>query len=429
MSFLSRAANWFARLGFPLLANLLRRCAGAPPADDPAAFHRRVDQALAAGDSAQAERLCMERLAAQGEDRAARLRLGHLLLADGRVMPALAHFRALDALDGRHAGTTEALTGQHLDIARSQRGEPFYMWLSGVRVETAYWTVMRDGFVYNDDIHGKNLYTSPFVQGRVSADGANIIATLPQPYREIDEECILVGGDENYNHWVSRNLLKLSTLDNAGLLYSYPWLVNSDLRGYQSEFIGLLGQSHDRLIKVDRQQVIKCRRVLVPALHISTRATTPAVEWLRSRLAHLLVMPAQAKRRLFVSRRDTARRSLLNEDEIFAALEPLGFERVLPGEMSATQQVTTFSGACCIVAAHGAALTNMIFAPPGATVFELTSSAIEHMNVFRKLARSTQQRIITITSVDYPVPAGEVTMHTDYRIDAQAVREAVTGVL
>ena len=71
----------------------------------------------------------------------------------------------------------------------------------------------------------------------------------------------------------------------------------------------------------------------------------------------------------------------------------------------------------------------MIFAPPGATVFELTSSAIEHMNVFRKLARSTQQRIITITSEDYPVPAGEVTMHTDYRMDAQAVRKAVAEVL
>ena len=50
-------------------------------------------------------------------------------------------------------------------------------------------------------------------------------------------------------------------------------------------------------------------------------------------------------------------------------------------------------------------------------------------NLFRKLARSTQHRVITIVSEDYALPAGEVNMHTDYRIDVQAVRAAVAGVL
>lgn len=428
MSFFARAANWFARLGLPLLAAVLRRCAGAPPADDPVAFHRLVDQALAADDGAQAERLCNARLAEFGEDRAARLRLGHLMLGDGRIAPALKQFQALDVIDGRRDVVTEALTKRHLDIARTQRGEPFYLWLSGVRVETAYWTIVRDGCVYNDDVHAKNLYTSPFVQGRVSADGATVIATLPRPYREIDEECILVGGDENYSHWLFRNMVKLSTLDRAGLLYAYPWLVNNDLKNYQIEYMRLLGQQAERLIKVERQAVITCRRVLVPALHVSTRAMNQGVQWIRQRFAHLLIAPERATRRLFISRRGTRRRPL-NEDEVFDALAPLGFECVTPGQMSVAEQVTAFSSARIIVAAHGAALTNMMFAPPGATVVELTSSATEHMNLFRKLARSTGHRMITVVSDDYPVAAGEVSFHTDYRIDVEAARAAVVGIL
>ena len=381
---------------------------------------------------------CAGRAAAEyavGADRDARLRLGYLLLGEGRIEDALVQFRAVDVSDGGGEATTEAFTSERLDIERARRGEPHSRWFDDVRIETAYWSVMRDGCVYNDDVHAKNLLTSPFVQGRASADGKIVIATLPPPAREIEQECVLVGGDQNYSHWLFRNMLKLSTLDRAGLLYTYPWLINSDLQKYQVEYLELLGQPPDRLIKVERNQVVACRRVLVPALHISERAVTLGVQWIRERFAHLLAEPGRAARRLFISRRDSERRSLFNEDEVFAALEPLGFERVLAGHMSVVEQIAAFSGARCIVAPHGAALTNMIFAPPGAAIVELTSSAIEHMNLFRKLARSTQQQIDTIVSDDYPADSGHAAangapaMHADYRVDVRQVRETVLRIL
>ena len=353
-------------------------------------------------------------------DRAARADRAHALLDQGNVAAALAEFSALDAADGI-TGTTEIFEQRRLDIERAQRGEPHFRWLEDVRIDTAYWTVMREGGVYNDDVHAKNLATSPFVRGRVSHDGSRIVATLPPPSQAVNEECVLVGGDDNYSHWLFRNILKLSTLDRAGLLYSFPWLVNADLKGYQSEYISLLGQSSGQLIKVERNAVIECRRLLVPALHISTRAISEGVQWIRGRLAHLLADRQRATRRLFVSRRDSARRSVVNEDDIFAELAPLAFERIVPGEMSVVDQIKSFSEARCIVAAHGAALTNMIFAPPGAAIVEITSSAIEHMNLFRKIARSTEQPIATIVSNDYPGASGRIDVNTDYRADARAV--------
>jgi capsular polysaccharide biosynthesis protein len=213
------------------------------------------------------------------------------------------------------------------------------------------------------------------------------------------------------------------------LLYSYPWLVNSDLRSYQNEFIQLLGQRPEQLVKVGRHAVASCKRLLVPALHTSDQAIGRGVQWMRERFAHLLAAPAQATHRLLVSRRDVTRRSLLNEDELFEALAPLGFVRIVPGELSVVQQIAAFSSARIIVAAHGAALTNMLFAPRETAIVELTSTAIEHMSLFRKLARTTQQPIVTITSDDYPLVAGEIEINTPFRIDTRRVVRAVEDLI
>jgi len=367
--------------------------------------------------------------AAHGEDGSSLSRLGAAALAEGRIDEAVRCYRQLDAAEGRPGDITQAYTPQHLDRARALRGEPYFRWLEDVAVETAYWTIMKDGVVYNDDVHAKNLRSSPFVRGRVSTDGATVIATLPPPSMELAQACILVGGDDNYSHWLFRNMLKLSTLDRAGMLFDYPWLVNSDLLPHQTEYVTLLGQRTERLIKVERSVVITCKRLLVPALLTSIYTIAEGVRWIRERFARLLAAPAQASRRIFVSRRDVARRKLLNEDEIFAALAPLGFERVVPGELGVAEQIATFSAARVIVAAHGAALTNMVFAPPSAAIVELSSTAIEHMDLFRKLARSTQQRIVTLMSADYDVPAHDVGVNTDYRVDPREVRRAVEQIL
>ena len=379
------------RAGFAGAAGLCWRLASARERDA-AHFHAAADRLIGAGALYPAERLCRARLRAQPDDRDARERLAFLLLDSSRGEEAAACFAELDRADGLTAATTAAYIKRHLDIAHARAGESYCRWMENVRVETACWSIMRDGHVYNDDVHAKNLAKSPWVRGRVSAGGGTVVAALPAPVAMVEEECIFVGGDDNYSHWLFRNMLKLSTLDYAGLLHRYPWLVNDDLRGYQLEYLQLLG--HDAAFT---------RRV---AAHAAPTAT----------------------RRLFLSRRDNGRRRVLNEDELYDAVAPLGFERIVPGEMTAAQQIAEFSSARVILAAHGAGLTNMIFTPPGAAIVELTSTAIEHMNLFRKLALSTGHHVVTVRSADY-AGATAVDVNTDYRVEVAAVRSAVDEAL
>ena len=70
---------------------------------------------------------------------------------------------------------------------------------------------------------------------------------------------------------------------------------------------------------------------------------------------------AGSQQKVFISRRDAQQRYLLNEDEVFATLEPLGYVNVRAGETSFREQVSIFKGAEEIVAVYGASLTNIVF--------------------------------------------------------------------
>jgi capsular polysaccharide biosynthesis protein len=108
--------------------------------------------------------------------------------------------------------------------------------------------------------------------------------------------------------------------------------------------------------------------------------------------------PELARDLLFVSRRDSNLRVMHNEAELEAALRPLGFTTFVAGEAPVTEQIRAFSRARVIVGAHGAGLTNLIFAPPGAFVLEIATPGSIGMEEFRFIAGAMGQRIVTLVA-------------------------------
>jgi Glycosyltransferase 61 len=74
--------------------------------------------------------------------------------------------------------------------------------------------------------------------------------------------------------------------------------------------------------------------------------------------------------RLYVARGDSGHRQIVNDSDVRALMEEFGFTIVTPGTLSFEQQVSMFSRARVIVGTHGAGMTNIIWAPPGARVLE-----------------------------------------------------------
>lgn len=100
-------------------------------------------------------------------------------------------------------------------------------------------------------------------------------------------------------------------------------------------------------------------------------------------------------RRIYLSRRDASRRRMLNEAELTARLKRVGFEIWHLDGMTVAEQQDLLATARVVVAEHGAALTNIVWCPEGATVVDIHPS-FPAMPCFKILAEQRGLRYVPI---------------------------------
>lgn len=88
---------------------------------------------------------------------------------------------------------------------------------------------------------------------------------------------------------------------------------------------------------------------------------------------------------IYISRRDTSNRKILNEDIIEEMFKGRGYKILTLENLSLSEQINYFAHAKKIVGPHGAGLTNICFAEPGARLLEICLP--NHLNwCYRRLA-------------------------------------------
>jgi capsular polysaccharide biosynthesis protein len=127
---------------------------------------------------------------------------------------------------------------------------------------------------------------------------------------------------------------------------------------------------------------------------------------------------------IFVRRGAVARRRLLNEDAVAERLACRGFTGIDPGALSFAEQVEAFRTARCVVGAHGAALTNIMFASDGGALVELLAGFEQPF--FKSLAAEKKWRRVVVRDVATPADASH---HTDFTIDIDALDRALDEAL
>lgn len=375
------------------------------------------------GDVQEGRRICAQILARNPNDAATLGIMATLSLLAGDVADAEFWLATLPEQPGR----PRLLQNTLFDIEQVKRKQPYVARVNDVLVETAFWSVIAADKVYNVEVHGRALEKSPFVKGRAAPDGSAFIMALPPPVMTVSQPCVHLGGDENYCHWITRNLFKLALLEGHPAK-NLPLLINADLKPYQADFLDLLGITPSQLVKVPRGEVIECAELYVPTLLRSHWRMRIGIDWLRSKVAHL-TLGRVPDRLLFVSREDTSARSLVNEADVLARLRSLGFESIVPGRMSLLEQIRTFACARVIVAPHGAALANLTFAPLDAAVVEIVSGYKVPMTGFREMAACMGQSFERVVSEDYVLSRPETYLaNTDFTVDPETVVSAVYRV-
>jgi capsular polysaccharide biosynthesis protein len=177
----------------------------------------------------------------------------------------------------------------------------------------------------------------------------------------------------NYHHWTVDLLPRAGLAVRAGFsLQEFDHILVKD-RGlpYQLEGLRKLGIDENKITRVTDAIHFQTDSLVVPAVrHDNTRVNPSDLRFTRRLFLPEEPSPTNAKRRLYVSRRDASFRRVLNEPELMPILHKHGFEEVTMSKLSVAEQANLFSEAAVLVGPNGSALANLAFANPACHVIE-----------------------------------------------------------
>ncbi|GAA4820444.1 hypothetical protein GCM10025786_29950 [Nocardioides caeni] len=200
------------------------------------------------------------------------------------------------------------------------------------------------------------------------------LASKLPPVVEVDGPVVALstrGGNRNYYHFLMDVLPRWGVFTETVPGVEPDAIVVSASTRYEKELLALTGLDRHRIIEVVPQATVRSPQLYVPCLQ-NPREMAPrwTVQWLRAQLP-----PQQLEgrpKRLYVTRlggRNTRR--LVQEEQVWAALEERGFVRIDPGTLTVQEQIDHFAAAEVVVGLHGGALANLLFCSPGARVLEI----------------------------------------------------------
>jgi Glycosyltransferase 61 len=262
--------------------------------------------------------------------------------------------------------TVPGYTGKIMTVS----GPPKNNLLTKVFLETFRFTPFGNRIIYHDRVSSRRIENHPLVCG-VYQD--KLLVMVPKIEGVIINPCVLLGGDTNYFKWMLSILPRLKKFFSESGLQKYPLVVNSHLTSFQKESLEMLGISDDQLLPLKTKCFFACN-----ILHILPKVLLKDSLYVRERLMPKLSIPP--KKRIFLYRGKSCRRVLINEDEVYEKLQPLGFKKIEAGKLSIKEQIAEFSSAKVIVGTHDAGFANLIFTNPGTQVLELTHKKNEMPN-------------------------------------------------
>ena len=266
-----------------------------------------------------------------------------------------------------------------------------------------------------------------------------LIRPFVNSHLEIEKGALLSGrNDANWYHWIIEYLPRLHAYEK--LPTDIPLVVSAGMPRNFMRPLELL--TNRKVISVDRERTATFDELWVAppvvqvldSSHVKFKSglvvNSDCLRGLRSQLTDKIQPVGPSK--IFL-KRNSEHRGLINQDEVQAAFERLGFTAVEVSSLTFDEQVSVFSAADVIVGAGGAVMANYLFAKPKAKIIALASQAsagfylpaviadvagAEFSYFFGKTAKN-------VRSFDSRL----AWMHSDFVINASAATRAVQSLI
>lgn len=256
------------------------------------------------------------------------------------------------------------------------------------------------------------------------------VLRLPRELPTVSGPALLLGGIAAYYHQTVEYLGTLAIAEELGVPADVPLLVNHDLAPFQLEQLAMLGIGEERLIRVRPDTPMRFERVWIASRPVmGGRWIDPIMPaWYRRRLGLAL---GPGRRKLYLTRAGTNRRRIANEADVVSTLSRRGYETVRLEAMTVREQVDLLADASHIVAPTGAALTNMIFTPPGArvvAVYNRAFAAVDADLYFDALAAACGHHFTSLMATAVAAHESSRVIDADIWVDVAELELAIEAV-
>lgn len=248
---------------------------------------------------------------------------------------------------------------------------------------------------------------------------------LPKPRKVAGDLLVMTRAlaQRNYYHWTFEMLAQLRLIEKAGLTFDY--VAAPRRHSFASQSLELLGIPSAKILPIGHYTHIQADRLIVPSVGCYF-PQSEGVRYLRDKMRSQSWSHYERNDRLklYVARRRFSSRHVVNEAELFAALQPLGFRKVFLEDLPLKKQIQLFQQAEAVVGPHGAGLSNLVYSRPGTAVFEITPSCRPPL-FFYYLAEINEQRY----AVYFGQPVGQQGPDANIAVDVPQLRRQLEEFL
>ena len=193
--------------------------------------------------------------------------------------------------------------------------------------------------------------------------------------------CVTPAGGNNYFHWMIDVLPKLYLLEQSSISWEKIdyWVFNTLEFSFCQETLSRLRIPQNRIVEISGETHLQAENLICTSSpSITNDGRVPISRWIINFLRDQFLLNScsdafrvDPPKRIWISRMDSSRRSISNEQEVIDFLEPFGFISVKLSSLSVLEQATLFNQSEVVIAPHGAGLTNLVFCKPGTKVIEI----------------------------------------------------------